>query len=45
MLLDSMVIKLTRGGAGISPDYSLTIYGTGKVVYDGVCRKMLKLKA
>jgi len=36
MLIDSMVIKLTRGGTGISPDYSLTIYGNGKVVYDGV---------
>lgn len=36
MLIDSMIIKLTRGGAGISPDYSLTIHGNGKVIYDGV---------
>ena len=36
MPIDSMIIKLTRGGAGIGPDYSLTIYGNGKVIYDGV---------
>lgn len=36
MLIDSMIIRLIRGGAGIGPDYSLSIYGNGKVLYEGV---------
>lgn len=36
MLIDSMVIKLTRGGAGIDSEYSLTIRGDGKVIYTGI---------
>ena len=36
MLLNSVVIRLIRYGAGVGPDYSITIHGTGKVVYEGV---------
>jgi len=36
MLTDSMIIKLIHAGADIGPDYSLEIYGKGKVIYDGV---------
>lgn len=36
MLIKSMIIKVTKGGVGIGPDYSLTIHGSGKVIYDGV---------
>jgi len=36
MLIDSMIIKLTKGGVGIGPDYSLTIHGNGKVIYAGI---------
>ena len=36
MLIDSLIIKLIREGAGIGPDYRLTIYGDGKVIYEGV---------
>jgi len=35
MLIDSIIIELTKGG-GIGPEYSLKIFGNGKVVYDGV---------
>ena len=35
MLIDSVIIKLIRNGAGISPDYSLTIYGYGALEYNG----------
>jgi len=35
MPIDSVVIKLTKRGAGVSPDYSLTIYGKGDIVYEG----------
>lgn len=35
MLIDSVIIKLTRNGAGVSPDYSLTIYGYGALEYNG----------
>lgn len=36
MLIESIIIKMTIGGAGVGPDYSLTIHGNGKVIYDGV---------
>lgn len=36
MLINSTVIKLRRRGNDIAPEYSLTIYGNGKVIYDGV---------
>ncbi|UCH71681.1 MAG: hypothetical protein JSW62_04595 [Thermoplasmatales archaeon] len=36
MLIDSMVIKLFRTGAGISPEYKLTVYGDGRVIYEGI---------
>ena len=35
MLIKSVIIKLTRRGADISPDYSLTIHGYGTVTYEG----------
>jgi len=35
MLIDSVIIKLIRNGAGVSPDYSLTIYGYGALEYNG----------
>ena len=35
MLIDSMIIKLIHGGVGIGPEYSLTIYGDGRVIYKG----------
>jgi hypothetical protein len=34
MLIDSVIIKLTRNGVGISPSYSLTIYGHGSLEYN-----------
>ena len=34
MLIDSVVIKLIKNGVGISPSYSLTIYGHGSLEYD-----------
>ena len=36
MLIDSVIIKLIRNGAGVSPDYSLTIYGYGALEYNGI---------
>ena len=33
--MDSVIISLIRSGKGISPDYSLTIYGYGKVLFEG----------
>ena len=35
MLIDSIIIKLKRKGAGIKPDYNLTIYGHGNIIYQG----------
>lgn len=35
MLIDSIIIKLVRDGLGNGPCYSLTIYGDGKIVYEG----------
>jgi len=35
MLIDSVVIKLKRVGMGVSPEYNITIYGHGKLVYEG----------
>jgi len=35
MLIDSVVIKLVRAGAGVGPDYTLAIYGNGTVTYEG----------
>jgi len=35
-MIDSVVIKLLRKGVGIHPDYSLTITGEGKVIYEGI---------
>ena len=35
-MIDYIIIKMKKGGAGIGPDYSLTIHGNGKVIYDGV---------
>jgi PKD repeat protein len=35
MPVDSIVIKLVRKGADISPDYSITIHGYGTVTYEG----------
>ena len=34
MLMDSVVIKLIKNGVGISPSYSLTIYGDGYLEYN-----------
>jgi len=42
MLIESVIIKLTRTGAGVSPDYSLTIYGNGTALYEG--RDNVKIK-
>ena len=36
MLIDSIIINMTKGGANISPDYSIIIYGDGRVTYNGV---------
>jgi len=36
MLINSVNIKIKKGGAGIGPTYSLTIFGHGKVIYNGV---------
>jgi len=33
--IESIAIKLRRKGAGIKPDYSLTLYGNGVVLYEG----------
>jgi len=35
-MIDYIIIKMKKGGASIGPDYSLTIHGNGKVIYDGV---------
>jgi len=35
MLVDTIVIKLKRVGKGAGPDYDLTIYGHGNVIYEG----------
>ena len=35
MLIDSIIIKLRKDGAGIGPDYTLKIYGNGKVIFEG----------
>jgi hypothetical protein len=35
MLIDSVIIRLNKIGAGIGPDYKLIIHGTGKVVFEG----------
>lgn len=35
MLIDSVIIKLIRNGGKEGPDYNLTIYGHGAVVYEG----------
>lgn len=42
MLLDSVTIRLIKGGVGIGPDYSLSIYGTSKVLYEGVDKVKVK---
>ena len=42
MLIDSVVIKLVRVGAGVNPDYTLTIYGNSTVIYEG--RDNVKIK-
>ena len=42
MLIDSIIIRLIKGGVGIGPDYSLSIYGNGKVLYEGVEKVKLK---
>ncbi len=34
-LINSIIIRLIRRGADISPDYSLTIHGYGTVTYEG----------
>jgi hypothetical protein len=36
MLIDSVIISLTRNGVGVKPSYSLTIYGYGTLNYYGV---------
>ena len=35
MIIHSVIIKLIRNGAGVGPDYSITIYGHGTIVYEG----------
>jgi len=42
MLLDSVVIRLIKSGVGIGPDYSLSVYGNGKVLYEGVEKVKVK---
>ena len=42
MQLNSVVIRLIRHGAGVGPDYSITIHGNGKVVYEGVDNVIVK---
>lgn len=42
MLINSIIIKLTRRGAGVSPDYTLTVYGNGTLIYEG--RENVKVK-
>ena len=36
MLIDSVIIGLTKNGVGIKPSYSLTIYGHGTLNYYGI---------
>lgn len=35
MLIEQMVIRLTKHGIENNPDYNLTIFGTGHVIYEG----------
>jgi len=35
MQINSIIIKLVRNGAGIKPDYSITLYGRGFLEYQG----------
>ena len=35
MLLDSVVITLAKNGVDSKPEYSITVYGDGRVVYEG----------
>ena len=42
MMADSIIVKLIRIGAGISPDYSLKISGEGHIIYEG--KENVKIK-
>jgi hypothetical protein len=42
MLLDSVIIRLSRHGAGVGPSYKLIILGQGTVIYEG--KENVKLK-
>jgi hypothetical protein len=42
MLIDTVIIRLTKSGVGTDPDYSLSIYGNGKVLYEGAERVKVK---
>jgi len=44
MLIDSVIVKLTRVSAGVGPGYSLTIYGHGIVIYEGIDNVKIKGK-
>jgi len=33
---DPITIKLKKKGIGVFPDYNITIYGSGKVIYEGI---------
>ncbi len=35
MLIEAIIIKLRKDGIGDCPNYTLTIYGDGKVIYNG----------
>lgn len=35
MLIKSIIIRLTRKGAGVSPDYTIEIRGDGSLIYEG----------
>lgn len=36
MLIEEIIIKMNKTGTGVSPEYSLTIYGYGTVIYSGI---------
>ena len=42
MLIDSVIIRLIKSGAGVDSGYSLSIYGTGKVLYEGAEKVKVK---
>lgn len=42
MIIEAIIIKLRKDGLGDCPNYNLTIYGDGKVIYNGT--KNVKVK-